>query len=137
MRQLLDRIGIPPETSRIEEGTGLSRQDLATPNAMVRLLSYIASQPYGAQLRDALPSAGVDGTLEWRMRDSLAANNVHAKTGSMTYVRCIAGYVTTASGERLAFTVMINNYVRQGDDPSASRDLDTIAELLAAFHGHS
>lgn len=137
MRQLLDRIGIPPETSQIEEGTGLSRQDLATPNAMVRLLSYIASQPYGAQLRDALPSAGVDGTLEWRMRDSLAANNVHAKTGSMTYVRCIAGYVTTASGERLAFTVMINNYVRQGDDPSASRDLDTIAELLAAFHGHS
>ncbi len=137
MRQLLDRIGIPPDVSQIEEGTGLSRQDLATPNAMVRLLSYIASQPYGAQLRDALPSAGVDGTLEWRMRDSLAANNVHAKTGSMTYVHCMAGYVTTASGERLAFTVMINNYVRQGDAPSASRDVDAIAELLAAFHGHS
>ena len=137
MRQLLDRIGIPADSSQIEEGAGLSRQDLVTPNAMVHLLSYLASQPYGAQLRDALPSAGVDGTLEWRMRDTLAAANVHAKTGSMTYVRCMAGYVTTASGERLAFAVMLNNYVKQGDDPSASRDLDAIAELLAAFRGHS
>jgi serine-type D-Ala-D-Ala carboxypeptidase/endopeptidase (penicillin-binding protein 4) len=137
MHQLFDRIGIPTETSQIEEGAGLSRQDLVTPNAMVHLLSYLASQPYAAQLRDALPSAGVDGTLEWRMRDTLAAANVHAKTGSMTYVHCMAGYVTTASGERLAFAVMLNNYVRQGDDPSASRDLDAIAEMLAAFHGHS
>ncbi len=70
MRQLLDRIGIAADSSQIEEGAGLSRQDLVTPNAMVRLLSYLASQPYGAQLRDALPSAGVDGTLEWRMRDT-------------------------------------------------------------------
>lgn len=137
MHQLLDRIGIPLDASQIEEGTGLSRQDLATPNAMVRLLSYMATQPYGTQLRDALPSAGVDGTLEFRMRGSAAADNVQAKTGSMTYVHCMAGYVTTASGERLAFVVMINNYVRQGDDPSASRDIDTIAELLASFQGHS
>ncbi|HUA82032.1 MAG TPA: D-alanyl-D-alanine carboxypeptidase, partial [Dyella sp.] len=78
-----------------------------------------------------------DGTLEWRMRDTAAADNVHAKTGSMTNVRCLVGYVTTAAGERLAFAIMLNNYVRNADDPSPSRNLDAIVELLAAFQGHS
>jgi serine-type D-Ala-D-Ala carboxypeptidase/endopeptidase (penicillin-binding protein 4) len=137
MHDLLDRIGIAPDATQIEEGTGLSREDLVTPNAMVHLLSYLSSQPYGPQLRDALPSAGVDGTLEFRMRNSSAADNVQAKTGSMTYVHSLVGYVTTASGEHLAFALIVNNYVRQGDDPSASRDLDAIAEMLAAFQGHT
>ncbi|MBM7127454.1 D-alanyl-D-alanine carboxypeptidase/D-alanyl-D-alanine-endopeptidase [Dyella flava] len=137
MRELLDRIGITPSDSQIEEGSGLSRQDLTTPNAMVRLLTYLASQPYGAQLRQALPDAGVDGTLEWRMRNTPAMDNVRAKTGSMNYVRCLVGYVTTASGERLAFAIMLNNFVQEGDDPSPSRNLDAIVELLAAFQGHS
>ena len=137
MRDLLDRIGISPDASQIEEGSGLSRQDLATPDAMVRLLTWLASQPYAAQLRDALPNAGVDGTLEWRMRNTPAMDNAHAKTGSMNYVRCLVGYVTTASGERLAFAIMLNNFVREGDEPSPSRNLDAIVELLAGFRGHS
>ncbi|QAU23085.1 D-alanyl-D-alanine carboxypeptidase/D-alanyl-D-alanine-endopeptidase [Dyella sp. M7H15-1] len=137
MHELLEHIGIAPTDSRIEEGAGLSRQNLATPNAMVRLLTYLASQPYGAQFRDALPNAGVDGTLEWRMRNTPAMDNVHAKTGSMNDVRCLVGYVTTVSGERLAFAIMLNNFVRVGDEPSPSRNLDAIAELLAGFQGHS
>jgi D-alanyl-D-alanine carboxypeptidase/D-alanyl-D-alanine-endopeptidase (penicillin-binding protein 4) len=137
MHELLNHIGISPDTAQIEEGAGLSRQDLATPNAMVRLLTYLASQPYGAELRDALPSAGVDGTLEFRMRDTPAMANVHAKTGSMTYVRCMVGYVTTASGEHLVFAIMLNNYVQEADEPSPSRNLDAIVELLAAYQGHT
>lgn len=137
LKQLLDRIGIAPGAAQIEEGAGLSRQDLATPSAMVHLLTYLAGQPYGAQLRDALPAAGVDGTLEWRMRSTAAADNVHAKTGSMTNVRCLVGYVTTAAGERLAFAIMLNNFERGEDEPSPSRTLDAIVELLAAFQGHS
>ncbi|GAB2585333.1 D-alanyl-D-alanine carboxypeptidase/D-alanyl-D-alanine-endopeptidase [Dyella jejuensis] len=133
--ELLGRIGIPPEDSQIEDGAGLSRQDLATPAAMTHLLVYLARQPYGAQLRDTLPTAGVDGTLQWRMRNTAASNNVHAKTGSMNDVRCVAGYVTTASGERLAFAIMLNNVVREGDEPSPSRTLDAIMEQLAAFQG--
>jgi D-alanyl-D-alanine carboxypeptidase/D-alanyl-D-alanine-endopeptidase (penicillin-binding protein 4) len=137
LRQLLDGIGIAPTDSLLEEGTGLSRQDLTTPNAMVRLLRYLASQPYGEQLHDALPIAGVDGTLEWRMRNTPAENNVHAKTGSMNYVDCLAGYVTTAAGERLAFAIMLNNYAPPAGAPRTSRDLDAIAEWLASFTGHS
>lgn len=137
LKELQDRIGIASGAAQIEEGAGLSRQDLSTPNAMVRLLTYLAGQTYGAQLRDALPAAGVDGTLEWRMRNTAAADNVHAKTGSMSHVRCMVGYVTTATGERLAFAIMLNNFERGNDEPSPSRNLDAIAELLAAFQGHS
>lgn len=135
LKASLERIGIAPGMAQIEEGAGLSRQDLSTPNAMVHLLTYLASQPYGEQLRDALPTAGVDGTLEWRMRNTSAADNVHAKTGSMTNVRCLVGYVTTAAGERLAFAIMLNNFARNEDEPSPSRNLDAIVELLAAYSG--
>ena len=134
---LLNRIGIAPGTAQVEDGAGLSRQDLSTANAMVQLLSYLAGQPYGQPLRDALPAAGVDGTLEWRMRNTTAMDNVHAKTGSMTHVRCLVGYLTTASGEHLAFAIMLNNFVRGADEPSPSRNLDAIVELLAAFRGRS
>lgn len=136
LHQLLQEIGIPASESLIEEGAGLSRRDLVTPNAMVRLLAYLAAQPYAPLLRQALPTAGLDGTLAWRMRDSAAANNVQAKTGNMRQVHCLAGYVTTATGERLAFAIMLNNYQRPPDSPSASSDVDAIAVLLANYHGH-
>lgn len=131
MRQLLEQIGIAPTASVIEEGTGLSRRNLATPNAMARLLAFLASQPYGPALMQSLPIAGVDGTLQWRMRNTPAANNVHAKTGSMSLVHCLAGYVTSSDGERLAFAIMLNNYDPPAGAPSATKDIDQIAELLA------
>lgn len=135
MERLLVQIGIPPSSSVIGEGAGLSRRDLATPNAMVRLLSYLAAQPYAEVLRQALPIAGVDGTLIGHMRRTAAEDNVHAKTGSMAYVHCLAGYVTTAAGERLAFAIMLNNYQRQDGSPSAGSDVDAIAVLLANYRG--
>jgi D-alanyl-D-alanine carboxypeptidase/D-alanyl-D-alanine-endopeptidase (penicillin-binding protein 4) len=135
LRRLLDEIGIPPSASLIGEGTGLSRRDLVTPAAMVRLLSYLAAQPDAGWVRDALPIAGVDGTLIGHMRRTAAENNVHAKTGSMRYVQCLAGYVTTASGEHLAFAIMLNNYDRPDQAPSISSDVDAIAILLANYRG--
>jgi len=134
MQQLLERIGIAPTASMIEEGTGLSRRNLATPNAMARLLTFLASQPYAATVQSALPIAGVDGTLQWRMRNTPAQNNVHAKTGSMSLVHALAGYVTTADGERLAFAIMLNNYNPPPGAPGASHDLDAIAVMLAGLH---
>ncbi|WP_431637532.1 D-alanyl-D-alanine carboxypeptidase/D-alanyl-D-alanine endopeptidase [Dyella sp. KULCS107] len=132
LRELLDRIGIAPADARLEEGSGLSRQNLVTASAMVRLLQYLAAQPYAASLRDMLPLAGVDGSLIGRMRGTPAAGNVQAKTGSMTYVHALAGYVTTASGQHLAFALLLNSYEPAAGDPPASRELDAIAERLAA-----
>lgn len=135
LRQLLTEIGIPASASLISEGTGLSRRSLVTPNALVRLLVYLAAQPYADMVREALPIAGVDGSLAGHMRGTAAENNVHAKTGSMAYVHCLAGYVTTAAGERLAFAIMLNNYERSDNAPSISSDVDAIAVLLANYRG--
>lgn len=132
LRELLDRIGIAPADARLEEGSGLSRQNLVTASAMVRLLQYLAVKPYAASLRDMLPLAGTDGSLIGRMRDTPAAGNVQAKTGSMTYVHALAGYVTSASGQHLAFAILLNNYEPAAGDPPASRELDAIAERLAS-----
>jgi D-alanyl-D-alanine carboxypeptidase/D-alanyl-D-alanine-endopeptidase (penicillin-binding protein 4) len=100
---------------------------------MARLLAFLAGQPYAATLKESLPIAGVDGTLQWRMRNTPAENNVHAKTGSMSFVHCLAGYVTAADGERLAFAIMLNNYDPPSGAPSASRDIDAIAVMLAGL----
>jgi len=135
MHRWLVQIGIPPSSCQIGEGTGLSRRDLITPDAMVRLLSYLSTQPYAGTVYEALPIAGVDGTLYGRMRHTAAENNVHAKTGSMSFVHALAGYVTTATGEHLAFAIMLNNYERAPNAPSASTDLDAIAVLLANYRG--
>ena len=137
LQPLLADMGMPPSAALIDEGTGLSRRDLVTPTAMVRLLTYLAAQPYAAQLHDALPIAGIDGTLAGQLRHTAAENNVHAKTGSMTYVHCLVGYVTSAAGERLAFAIMLNNYEPPTDGPSAGADVNAIALLLANFHRRS
>jgi D-alanyl-D-alanine carboxypeptidase/D-alanyl-D-alanine-endopeptidase (penicillin-binding protein 4) len=136
LRRLLDRIGIRPSASLIGEGTGLSRRDLTTPDALARLLAFLANGRDAGALRDMLPVAGVDGTLAGRMRGTPAADNVHAKTGSMSYVNALAGYVTTAAGEHLAFAILLNDY----DPPegfSASADVDAIAVWLAELDEHS
>jgi len=135
LQHLLGGAGIPPSTVLLSEGSGLSRRDLVTPRALVSMLVYLAGQPYAQTLRDALPIAGVDGTLKERMRHTAAENNVHAKTGSMSYVSSLAGYVTSASGERLAFAIMLNNYDRLEDAPRISSDVDAIAVLLANYRG--
>lgn len=135
LRRLLTQIGIAPSASLIGEGTGLSRRNLVTPNALVRLLTYLAAQPYADVVREALPIAGVDGTLISHMRGTAAENNLQAKTGSMAYVHGLAGYVTTAAGERLAFAILLNNYERTDNAPGVSSDVDAIAVLLAGYRG--
>lgn len=136
LHPLLDRIGIPPAASLIGEGTGLSRRDLTTPDALVRLLTFLANGPDAGRFRDMLPIAGVDGTLAARMRGTAAAGNVHAKTGSMSYVSGLAGYATTAAGEHLAFAILLNDYDAPAGIP-ASADVDAIAVWLAELDEHS
>ncbi|MCP1375596.1 D-alanyl-D-alanine carboxypeptidase/D-alanyl-D-alanine endopeptidase [Dyella lutea] len=132
---LLEEIGIAPTQVRLTEGSGLSRQNLVTASALVRLLQYMATRPYAATLRNDLPVAGVDGSLIARMRGTPAEGDVHAKTGSMTGVSALAGYVTSAGGEHLAFAAIVNHDVPPEGATSPSRTLDAIAELLATYRG--
>jgi D-alanyl-D-alanine carboxypeptidase/D-alanyl-D-alanine-endopeptidase (penicillin-binding protein 4) len=79
----------------------------------------------------ALPVAGVDGSLANRMRDTAAAGNVRAKTGTMSNIRSLAGYATTRDGERLAFAAIVNNF--EGAGGAANQALDAVAIALASF----
>ena len=140
MRAFLGRIGVHNGEATFEDGAGLSRQDLVTPAAIVKLLAWLARQPFANVLRDALPVAGIDGMLQYRMRDGPATDNVQAKTGTLTHVYTLSGFVTDAAGERLAFSLLLNRYLRPTDEfgrniqPSPQSDLDAIATMLAS-HG--
>lgn len=137
MRQLMKRVGIARDEGVIEEGSGLSRKDLVTPDTITRLLVWMSQQRFAGVLDGDLPIAGEDGTLRHRMRNTRAAGNIHAKTGTLQHSYTLSGYVTTTSGEHLAFSLMLGDYVRPVSDmgkkvgPSPRHDLDTIALMLA------
>jgi len=91
------------------DASGLSRHDLVTPRAIVTLLSYAQKQSWFATYYASLPVAGIDGTLEDRMKNTLAAGRIHAKTGSVEHVRTLSGFAETPSERRLIFSFLSNN----------------------------
>ena len=133
LRDFLHQAGVSDSDLVLSDGSGLSRNDMITANATVELLTFMSKHKYSAQFRDTLPIAGVDGTLRSRMRGTPAEGNVRAKTGSLSSVASLSGYVTTAAGEHLVFSMMLNNYP---DAAALRRDsIDAIAILLASFAG--
>jgi D-alanyl-D-alanine carboxypeptidase/D-alanyl-D-alanine-endopeptidase (penicillin-binding protein 4) len=137
MNRFLREVGVRQGDVILEEGSGLSRKDLITPAATIELLKYMSRHRHGENYRDSLPVAGVDGTLKNRMKGSSAAGNLRAKTGSLSYVHTLSGYVTTLAGERLAFSIMLNNYYSADKTTSPRDDIDAIAVMLAAFNGRT
>src|SRR5436190_18066343 len=98
-------------------------------------MTFMSQHRYAQVFRDALPIAGVDGTLRTRFKNTAAENNLRAKTGSLSSAASLGGYVTTAGGERLVFSIMVNNYPR--DVEPRTMCIDPIAVLLASFTGRS
>ncbi len=111
VKNTLSQIGIPPDAISIYDGSGLSRLNLVTPFQILTLLNYMYRHEYFSYFYESLPIAGVDGTLETRMRKTKAQGNVRAKTGYVQYARALSGYVKTKDGEMLAFVMMTNNYL--------------------------
>ena len=133
VRNFLRQAGVTDNQLNLNDGSGLSRNDMIMADATVQLLVYMSKHKYFDQFREALPIAGVDGTLRTRMRGTPAEGNVRAKTGSLSSVASLSGYVTTAAGEHLVFSMMLNNYP---DAAAVRRDsIDAIAVLLASFAG--
>lgn len=139
LRGLLAQAGIPPSAVLLSEGSGLARRDLVTPNAFVQWLTWAGAQPWGPDLRNALPVAGVDGTLEFRFRKGAATDNLQAKTGTLSHDYSLTGFVTDAAGEHLVFSIMLNRYPRwevAREYPHAASPkhaLDVIAKMLAGY----
>lgn len=137
LKRFLGKAGIPIDEVHLIEGSGLSRHNLITPAATVALLRYMDKHAAAADFRESLPIAGVDGTLRNRMKGTPAADNARAKTGSLSRVDALSGYVTTAAGERLAFSLMINNYSPGASERNARAELDEIVALLAGLREFS
>ena len=127
---------LPADEVRFDEGSGLSRNNLASANSTVALLKFMTTHRAAKDYADSLPIAGVDGTLRRRMKGTPAENNIHAKTGTLRYANSIAGYVTSAAGEQLAFCVMLNRNVPP-PGRSAGEEVDEIAVMLAKLAGRS
>jgi D-alanyl-D-alanine carboxypeptidase/D-alanyl-D-alanine-endopeptidase (penicillin-binding protein 4) len=121
--------GIPPGDVVQTDGSGLSRHDLVTPRAIVALLVYAQRQPWFGDYFASLPVAGVDGTLEDRMKNSIAAGRLHAKTGSVEHVRTRAGYADLPSGRRIVFSFMSNNMGSKGHEATDALDALSIAMM--------
>jgi len=101
--------GIAPGDVIQTDASGLSRHDLVTPRAIVTLLAFAQKQTWFVPYYESLPVAGVDGTLEDRMKNTPAAGRVHAKTGSVEHVRTLSGFAETFSGRGLIFSFLSNN----------------------------
>ncbi len=105
-RYLFDRVGIDSTAVVLVDGSGLSAQNLLTPHAVVQLLDHARSQPWGAAYREGLPEPGEEeGTLERRLQGY--AGRIEAKTGTITHVNSLSGYLRTARGD-IIFSVLTN-----------------------------
>ena len=109
-------IGVDTSRIRLSDGSGLSRKVNVTADAITDVLIGAQREPWWQQWYDALPIAGnadrfVGGTLRSRMRNTPAANNLHGKTGSLTGVTSLSGYVTNRDGRKLVFSMISNNYL--------------------------
>lgn len=123
--------GVQPDGFVIRDGSGLSRHDLLTPETIVRVLDRMQQDTAFAVFYNAMPIAGVDGTLKDRMKGTPAEGNVRAKTGSISNARSLSGYVTTADGERLIFSILANNWMAPAS--MVTGIADQIAAALAAY----
>ena len=131
LRMRLDAWGIAKDAQQLIDGSGLSRRNVISAEAMMIVLERMHDASGSSPFLRALPVAGLDGSLGNRMRGTPAEGNVRAKTGTMSNIRSLAGYVMTRDRERLAFVVMVNNFEGTGADANAA--IDAIAVRLASF----
>jgi serine-type D-Ala-D-Ala carboxypeptidase/endopeptidase (penicillin-binding protein 4) len=130
-RTTLTALGVNVPTVVLLDGSGLTRRDILTTRQIAQLLENVKAEPWFKAWYDALPIAGADGTLVGgtltnRFRGTLAANNLHAKTGTLTGVNALSGYVTDTTGRRLVFSIVSNNA-----SANVASVLDQAAEKLA------
>ena len=131
LQQTLVRLGLEPTYYSYKDGSGLTRYNYISPYYLTKIFRRMYYHPYGAIFQDILPVAGIDGTIGYRMKGTVAEGRVQAKTGTISNVRCLSGYVTTADDEQLTFSIMVNNFLCS---VQVVMDLqDRICMLLSSF----
>lgn len=123
--------GMPADEVTAVDGAGLSRYSQITPNALAKVLTGAYKGKYFSTLYNDLPISGMDGTLKYRMGSKSMLGKVHAKTGSMTGVKTLAGYVKTRHHDTLAFVILVNGF--SGSSYKYRRLQDNIVTYLASL----
>jgi D-alanyl-D-alanine carboxypeptidase/D-alanyl-D-alanine-endopeptidase (penicillin-binding protein 4) len=124
----LKKWGVDSTGFVIYDGSGLSRHDLVSPETIVKVLAAVREDTV---FYNALPIAGIDGTIRSRMKGTPAENNLHGKTGSIEFVRSLSGYVDDADGDRLVFSFLSNHFTTPPSD--ITKVQDAVGALLAAY----
>ena len=123
--------GKNPADYRLSDGSGVSRYNVVSASLLLALTNKIYET--GGELFDiyynSLPIAGVDGTLASRMKTGLCFNNLHAKTGTLSGVSSLTGYVRGKSGDMISFSIMMQNF--PGSAAKARGFQDAICEIIA------
>ena len=120
VRECLTGWGVPMNGLVLVDGSGLSRYNYLTVSAITSMLAHVwrDERLRGPFVAD-LPVGGEDGTLDTRMRGTPLARNVQAKTGSLSNVRALSGYLARADGEKLVFSIIVNHYTAPGAEIDA------------------
>ncbi len=129
IREYMLHAGLDANDFVLYDGSGLSTHDLVTPRALTRFLGFAAAQPWFLDWRGTLPEGGADGTLGARFKN-LRGGRIFAKTGTLGESRALSGYLTSAAGRTLIFSVMVDTHI-----PGTSADraiMDRIVEAIAA-----
>jgi D-alanyl-D-alanine carboxypeptidase/D-alanyl-D-alanine-endopeptidase (penicillin-binding protein 4) len=132
LQERIDALGYKASNYRIVDGCGLSNYNAVSAELLVAFLRFAYSQPdiYSA-IYQALPIAGIDGTLQSRMRrGSPAYRNVRAKTGTVTGICTLAGYLTASNGHQIAFAILNQNHLAHRD---ARLLQDRVCEFLCGY----
>lgn len=130
--EFLSSLGIDTTRFHMVDGSGVSHYNLLTTDMLEQLLEGMARRRDLFPLfYESLPIAGVDGTLSNRMKQTPAEGNLRAKTGSISGVSSLSGYVQSADGELLVFSMMMQNFI--GSSRPYRDAQDKIGALLAKF----
>ena len=128
---LIVKSGFDPSNYRIVDGSGISHYNLVSPELLCGVLTYIyKSQPdIYTKLISTLPISGEDGTLRNRMKNTIVGNKVIAKTGTLSGVSCLSGYVQSMDSHTYAFSILLQNFT---EGIGRAREIqDEICRILA------
>ncbi len=132
VKNFLISIGVAQDAVIQHDGSGLSRHNLVTPSSNVQLYTFMAKSRFANTWQESLTIGAIDGTLKNRFIGTVAANNVRGKTGTIDQVSALTGYVTTTSGEKVVFSIIINGV---NDGRLRNATIDEIVLALAGFNG--
>lgn len=127
---MVDEIGWRPASFVLENGSGLNNVNRVTARQLTRLLTHMHDLPeVGPEFVSSLGVAGRQGTISGRFRHTAADRRLRAKTGTLTGVSALSGYVASATGELMAFSILVNGY--EGSTRPIWEVQDMIGEALA------